>query len=150
MPRRKRWQPLLMFAIPYSVGIIYKTPRAACPPRSRHNLFGIWSGDYSKCNALINTATRFERWIEIGLWRVLAASIDCARLIWLSLRFLLLPVPLWSAIWFRCQTEVYITLHAEVTFYFYKKWFYLSLTYRVRNIDITGNNFQQRARKIIR
>ncbi|KAL0126030.1 hypothetical protein PUN28_004842 [Cardiocondyla obscurior] len=41
-------------------GIIYKTPRAACPPRSRDNLFGIWSGDYGKCNALINTATRFE------------------------------------------------------------------------------------------
>lgn len=53
--------PLLMFAIPYSAGIIYKTPRAACPPRSRDNLFGIWSGDYRKYNALINTATRFER-----------------------------------------------------------------------------------------
>ncbi|KYM76993.1 hypothetical protein ALC53_12603 [Atta colombica] len=63
-----------MFAIPYSAEIIYKMPRATCPPRSEDNLFGIWSGDYRKCNALINTATRFERQLVVNYF--VSCSID--------------------------------------------------------------------------
>lgn len=59
--------PLLMSVIPYSLGIIYKMPLAACPSRSRDNLFEIWSVDHRKCNTLINIVTNYESWAQAGL-----------------------------------------------------------------------------------